>query len=80
MLSLRKESIVNIMESVQEDLRNTYEDIQNGKPYKMYFNDLLKSKYELINYLNEQGLIDWDLNQIIEHDKFMYNLEDGELK
>lgn len=74
MLSLEKESLLKIIESVQSDLRNTYEDIQKGKPYQLYFNDLLKAKYDLIKYMNEQGVIDWDLNQIIEHDKFMYDL------
>ena len=74
MLSLKKESFLKIIESVQSDLRNTYEDIQKGKPYQLYFNDLLNAKYDLIKFMNEQGVIDWDLKQIIEHDNYMYDL------
>lgn len=71
---MKKYSLLKIMESIDNDIKATQKDIFNGKPYKSYLTDLLDAKYDLIEFMNKEGIIEWDVNFIKERDKIEYNL------
>lgn len=65
-------TILTLIESIENDESYTYKEIKEGKPYQLYFNKLLKSKYEFMKYLNDNGFVSFDLDYIKEQDKLKY--------
>lgn len=64
-------TIITIMDSINNDLNNTYKEILNGKHYKQYMLDLLEAQYDLMEYTNNIGVT----NYVIEYAKAQDRIE-----
>lgn len=71
---MKKDTILDLVEMLESELKTTYKEIENGKPYKMYMEQSLKAFYEFVEYFNELGVIHFDLEGIKERDKEKYSL------
>jgi len=65
-------TILTLIESIENDEIKTFEEIREGQPYQLYFNELLKAKWEFMEYLSNNGLMSFDINYIKEKDREKY--------
>jgi hypothetical protein len=71
---MKKREFLTIIESIENDLKATSKEIKEGKPYKLYFKELLEAKYNFMQYLNDKENMCFDLEFIKEQDKQRYNI------
>lgn len=65
-------TILKLIESIENDEHYTFKEIREGQPCQLYFNELLKAKWEFMEYLNDKGLVSFDINYIKEKDREKY--------
>ena len=71
---MKDKTIITILSCIDYDLKNTYEAIRSGKPYQLYFDDLLEAKYDFLTAMKENGF-NFDIEFIKERDKEKYSEE-----
>lgn len=69
----KTETILDLTEMLENELRTTYEGIEEGRPYKDYMIRSLNAYYQFIEWYNAEGLIHYDLEGIKKRDKERFN-------
>lgn len=74
------EYVLDLTEMLENELKTTYEGIENGESWQEYMKTSLNAYYEFIEWFNEEGIIHYDLKAIKERDKERFSLvfEEGE--
>lgn len=69
---MNRRTIDTIIESLENDLKETYIDLMNGRNYRAYFMEVLQAKYELMRYANNNFNCNFDVDGAIKRDKERY--------
>lgn len=63
------EYVLDLTEMLENELKTTYEGIENGKDWQSYMRASLDAYYQFIEWYNEEGIIDFDLEGIKQRNK-----------